>query len=205
MAQVRHRVVKRTAGRRVRAAKAAVDPDRLIEGENPETKHPEDARHWVAIYHELLSFKEGVLARVYQVMATMSEAARTEVARTDQPVLETELDRLRRRLEFWRRRHWELGGLDFDAERQRIAYRDRTVSLTRRESELLALLLAHPNQPFRSHELLRIAWHDPHLATDQVRGYVVRLRRKMASLDLPCRLQNDSGKGYSVVFDPPPP
>jgi DNA-binding response OmpR family regulator len=198
-------MVKRTGSQRVRAAKAAVDPERLIEGENPETKHPDDARHWVAIYYELLSFKEGVLARVYQEMATMSEAARTEVARTDQPVLEAELDRLRRRLEFWRRRHWELGGLDFDADRQRIAYQDRTVALTRRESELLAFLLAHPNRGFRSHELLRTAWHDPHLATDQVRGYVVRLRKKMASLDLPCRLESHPREGYSLVFDSPPP
>ena len=41
-----------------RAAQKSVDPDRLIEGEDPGTRYVEDAAHWITVYSELVLFKE---------------------------------------------------------------------------------------------------------------------------------------------------
>lgn len=91
------------------AAREAVDPDRLLEGEDPESPHPEEARRWIEVYTELLTFKERALATAHEGLAKMPEAdARREAVRTDFSVLEAERDRLRRRLEFWKKRHLDL-------------------------------------------------------------------------------------------------
>jgi len=91
------------------AAREAVDPDRLLEGEDPESPHPEEARRWIEVYTELLTFKERALATAHEGLAKMAEAdARREAVRTDFSVLEAERDRLRRRLEFWKKRHLDL-------------------------------------------------------------------------------------------------
>jgi len=91
------------------AARAAVDPDRLLEGEDPETPHPDEAQHWIEVYTELLTFKERAVATAHESLSTMPEAdARREAVLTDLIVLEAERDRLRRRLEFWKRRHLDL-------------------------------------------------------------------------------------------------
>jgi len=91
------------------AAQAAVDPDRLLEGEDPDTPHPEEARHWIEAYTELLTFKERAVATAHQSLAEMPEVGiLLEATRTDFVVLEAERDRLRRRLEFWKRRHLDL-------------------------------------------------------------------------------------------------
>ena len=92
-----------------KAAGEAVDPDRLLEGEDPETRHPEEANHWIEVYTELLTFKERAVATAHQSVAQMPEVdARVEATRTDMAVLEAERDRIRRRLDFWKRRHLEL-------------------------------------------------------------------------------------------------
>ncbi len=86
-----------------------MDPDRLLEGEDPESPHPEEARRWIEVYTELLTFKERALATAHEGLAKMAEAdARREAVRTDFSVLEAERDRLRRRLEFWKKRHLDL-------------------------------------------------------------------------------------------------
>jgi hypothetical protein len=91
------------------AARDAVDPDRLLEGEDPESPHPEEARRWIEVYTELVTFKERALATAHEGLAKMPEAdARREAVRTDFSILEAERDRLRRRLEFWKKRHLEL-------------------------------------------------------------------------------------------------
>jgi len=36
--------------------------DRLQEGENPQAIYPHDARHWIAVYQEMIKFKTELLA-----------------------------------------------------------------------------------------------------------------------------------------------
>jgi hypothetical protein len=91
--------------RKKRAVEDALDGDRLLQGEDPESPYLEDAQHWAAVYGELLSFKEDLLSTARQRLARMSEGtAKKEVTGTDIQILEVERDRLRRRLNFWETR-----------------------------------------------------------------------------------------------------
>jgi hypothetical protein len=60
--------------------------DALLPGENPESLHPGDIRHWIAVYSELLR--------------NLPALARGE----DSALLRTRIDRLQQRLDFWKQR-----------------------------------------------------------------------------------------------------
>lgn len=92
------------------AAEKSVDPDRLLVGENPDTTYLDDAAHWVTVYSELLAVKRDLLATSEEHLGSMDADGRQEVASTDLVVLDTEMKRFSRRLEFWRERCRELGG-----------------------------------------------------------------------------------------------
>lgn len=91
------------------AGAKAGDPDRLLFGEDPETSSLDDAKHWVAVYEELMDFKANVVGVTEGKLAQMEQrAARREVVETDGPLLEAERQRLHKRLSFWRARVVEL-------------------------------------------------------------------------------------------------
>src|SRR5712691_6062198 len=93
------------------AAQDQVDPDRLLEGEDPNTPQPEDARHWVETYRELLVVKERLLDTTREMIAQpLEKSATEEVESTDLVTLRAEHARFKRRLEFWKRRADELEG-----------------------------------------------------------------------------------------------
>jgi hypothetical protein len=87
------------------AAEAAADPDRVLPQENLATTKPAEARRWVRIYGELLGFKQRVLQAAHTKLGDVTEeAARREAVNTDIVLLEAQHSRLRRRLDFWKRR-----------------------------------------------------------------------------------------------------
>jgi DNA-binding response OmpR family regulator len=172
----------------------------LLEGEDPNTTHAEDARHCIRLYTELISFKQELLSRAERALDGLSAEAKKELAATDVPVLEAQLARYESRLEFWYRRAWELEGIDLDRDQLEVHYRGRSLELTRREYQLLACLMRHPYQYLSARRLVHMAWGEQ-LADEQLRVYVVRLRRKLQDLELPARLVNRPRKGYSLVFD----
>lgn len=51
--------------------------DRLLEGEDPESLLPQDTRHWISVYREMLAFKEDLLERVISDLGHVSAAAKT--------------------------------------------------------------------------------------------------------------------------------
>ena len=91
------------------AAEDAVDSERLLPGEDPQTSAADDAAHWHAVYTELVSFKDEILQATIRRASSMVGSAREEVERTDLPLLQAEAERLRRRLDFWRGRLTEIG------------------------------------------------------------------------------------------------
>ena len=92
------------------AAAKAVDEDRLLEGENPDTTYLEDAVHWVTVYGELLRVKRELVGVTENRLPDLPAEARREVASTDLVVLDAEAKRFSERLTFWRQRCAELGG-----------------------------------------------------------------------------------------------
>lgn len=84
------------------------DRDRRLEGEDPATTHPDDARHWRSVYAELLDFKDRVLETTDQLAPAIPEAA--EELSADAKLMNAERERFRERLEYWTRRERELRG-----------------------------------------------------------------------------------------------
>ena len=98
-----------------------------------------------------------------------------------------------------------VGDVLFDAERREVRWDDGfRVRFSAREWELLAVLLGHANRYFTAEELRDAAWRDASLGTDQVRGYVYRLRRKLEGRPLPCRLVTSRGLGYCLRLEAAP-
>ncbi len=98
-----------------------------------------------------------------------------------------------------------VGDVLFDAERREVRWDDGfRVRFSAREWELLAVLLAHANRFFTAEALRDAAWGDASLGTDQVRGYVYRLRRKLEGRPLPCRLTTSRGLGYCLRLEAAP-
>ena len=96
------------AHRAADAVRKAVDPDRLLEGENPDTDLAEDARHWMEVYSELVQFKEKVVATAHSSLDGVKPEVVKEAQGTDLALLAEERSRLRRRLSYWENRFTEL-------------------------------------------------------------------------------------------------
>ena len=114
--------------------------------------------------------------------------------------METHLRRLQSRLEFWEQRFWALAGLDLDVRRRTLSHGGQRLRLTRRETELLAFLAQRPGQFYAAGQLVNQAWHAPELSEEQLRTYVVRLRRHLSSAKVPARLVSEPRRGYGLVF-----
>jgi DNA-binding response OmpR family regulator len=184
-------------------ASQALIADSLLEGENPDTRFAQDARHWIAIYRELIAFRSAVLARVPAQVRTPPAAERASAIHEDGPMIEQQLTRYRRRLEFWYERQWDLEGLAIDEDSRTIAYRERSVMLTKREYQLFMTLVDRTSGYMTASLLLVEAWHDAGLPEETLRTYIVRLRSKLAELDVPVRVDNSPRRGYALTFDDP--
>jgi hypothetical protein len=161
----------------------------LLPGEVPETRDLEDARQWVSIYRELVTFSERTLTRL-----------RNGAGDADERVMQAHLRRLQSRLEFWEHRLWDLAGLDLDVRRRVLTYAGKRLALTRREAELLAFLARRPGQFYSASQLVSLAWAAPELSAEQLRSYVVRLRRHLATSGVPAQLISEPRRGYGLVF-----
>jgi hypothetical protein len=83
--------------------KRLVDFNRLLEGENRDSYDPEDVLHWRAVYTDLVRFKEDLLGQTREHIEQVPETKK-ELGRVDIPFLESEMQRLRRGLDFWKSR-----------------------------------------------------------------------------------------------------
>ena len=172
----------------------------LIQGELSDTHDLDDARQWVTIYRELVTFAERTLNRLRREAGGTAGTERSRASDADERWMEGHLRRLQSRLDFWERRLWELAGLDLDVRRRVLSYAGRRLTLTRREAELLAYLARRPGQFFGAAQLVTLAWGAPELSVEQLRTYVVRLRRHLAAIGVPARLVSEPRRGYGLVF-----
>ena len=92
-----------------KAVRRAVDGDALLEGEDPESPHLEDAEHWTNVYRELIAFKQSLLDSTHnETTQLVHSEARDEASSVDGTILRAELERFRRRCAFWEERRAEL-------------------------------------------------------------------------------------------------
>lgn len=170
-----------------------------LEGEDLQTTHWEDARHWLSVYADLLRFKTGLLDRVGREISKLPRVAQ-EAASVDLEIIRSQMDGYQVRLDLWYKRVWDLQGLWVDPEGDVVRHQGKEVSLTRRESQLLCFLLDHPHRYFSANQIMARAWADTALYPEEVRNYVQRLRKILRQLEVPCELLNRPGRGYSLVF-----
>jgi DNA-binding response OmpR family regulator len=95
----------------------------------------------------------------------------------------------------------ELAGTTIDSESRSITRGEQSVSFSKRDWELLTFLLANPGQWFTAEDLVRLAWRSTRYSAEQLRSYVMRLRRKMAPLELPFSVTSQQGRGYRFDLD----
>ena len=84
--------------------------DRLLPGEatSIDSHDARDVRHWIAVYHELFSFKEKLLQEVEQQLKCVTPPGAFELE-NDKKLLDAEASRLQRRLQFWEQYLNEIG------------------------------------------------------------------------------------------------
>ena len=161
---------------------------------------PQDARHWIAVYREMIDFKDGLLTRMRTQLPQLPAAARQDVIDNDIAMLEDQLRRYHRRLEFWYARQWHLEGLHIDDEARTVTYREKTVVLSKREYQLLILLVTRSPNFITPKQLLVQAWHDSRLPEETLRTYIGKVRTKLHSLGVDAEIVNRPRRGYALVF-----
>jgi hypothetical protein len=170
-----------------------------LDGEDIKTLRWQDARHWISIYDDLIRFKQGVLERVEMELAKLPLIAQ-EAAAEDLAIITTQMDGYYARLDLWHQRLWELQGLHVDPESRSVRHMGKQELLTGREFQLLQFLLNHPHRFFTADQIMGQAWADPALFPEEVRNYILRIRRILVKLDLPYDLVNQPRRGYSLVI-----
>ena len=168
-------------------------------GEDLETAHWEDARHWMAVYGDLIRFKTGLLDRVRRELPKLRPEAQL-AASADLGIIENQMEGYQQRLDLWARRLWELHGLALDAGSSTIQYQGRQIKLTGREFQLLQFLLDRPLRYYTAPMLVSRAWSDSSLSPEEIRNYVRRLRKLLSGLDVPVDLVNRPGRGYAITI-----
>jgi hypothetical protein len=99
------------ASRKEEAAGAAwegADLERPILGEDPETDSLEEARRWVTVYSHLVNLEQELLDALAGTIPKMPSEAQREAEQTNLPVLASQVERFRHRLEYWVGRKNEL-------------------------------------------------------------------------------------------------
>ena len=104
------------------------------------------------------------------------------------------------RLDLWYQRVWQLHGLWLDPDGRVVRHKGKEAVLTHREFELLQFLLDHPHRFYTASQITGLAWSDAALFPEEVRNYVLRVRKILARLAIPCDLINRPGRGYSLTF-----
>jgi DNA-binding winged helix-turn-helix (wHTH) protein len=178
-------------------------PDRLLEGEDPRSLVAHDARHWIAVYREMISFKDDLLARISSRLDGLPRSALQDVLDNDVGLIQEQLERYQRRIEYWFARQWELEGLEIDYADRTIKYRDSSINLTKRELQLLVLLVSRSPMFTTTGQLLVQAWHDSRLPEESMRTYIGRVRAKLVELGVGAQIVNRPHKGYALMFDEP--
>jgi hypothetical protein len=89
--------------RSMKAASEVADPHRTMPDEDLASPYPDDARHWIEVYGQLVAFKSRMIEDTTQELRRHPEL-QSELGDIDLTLLTAELNRLSKRLELWTER-----------------------------------------------------------------------------------------------------
>jgi two-component system OmpR family response regulator len=93
----------------------------------------------------------------------------------------------------------QIGEYSFDNRRQLLLLKDKRISLTTKESELLDLLYRHKNQILERNYALKSIWiDDNYFNARSMDVYITRLRKYLKN-DPAVKILNIHGRGYRLI------
>jgi two-component system, OmpR family, response regulator len=94
---------------------------------------------------------------------------------------------------------YSIGGYTFDPLKQMLTYKDQTIKLTTKESELLEMLCKNSNEILERNFALKTIWiDDNYFNARSMDVYITRLR-KYLSKDSSVKILNVHGRGYKLI------
>lgn len=160
----------------------ALSAESLRELEKASWDEPAAAQQWVAIYRRLLDVLDAVPRKSGPGLDRAVEYRRRCQARLDQ----------------WQERARSLAGLQLVDRTLRCGANE--VRLTPRERELIAAFLRQPGVCLSARALIQEAW-DGWLSEEQLRTYIVRLRRKLIQIESRALIAAVRGRGYELTLN----
>lgn len=94
---------------------------------------------------------------------------------------------------------YNIGEYTFDTVRQLLTYREHTIKLTTKESELLILLCQHANSVLERNYALRAIWIDDNYFNARSMDVYITKLRKYLRKDSSIEIINVHGKGYKLI------
>ena len=94
---------------------------------------------------------------------------------------------------------YTIGVYSFDPLKQMLGYKDQTIKLTTKESELLELLCRHGNEILERNYALKTIWiDDNYFNARSMDVYITRLRKYLKK-DPSVKILNVHGRGYKLI------
>ena len=95
---------------------------------------------------------------------------------------------------------YQLGIYNFDVNKQLLYIEDKTIKLTTKESELLALLCANKNAILERNIALQAIWKDDNYFNARSMDVYITKLRKHLNKDNSIEILNVHGKGYKLII-----
>jgi len=96
--------------------------------------------------------------------------------------------------------HYDIGEYSFDSLKQLLTFRNQTMKLTTKESELLELLCRHRNEVMERNYALKAIWIDDNYFNARSMDVYITKLRKYLKKDPSVKILNVHGKGYKLLL-----
>jgi two-component system, OmpR family, response regulator len=96
--------------------------------------------------------------------------------------------------------HYSIGEYSFDTLKQLLTFKNQTIKLTTKESELLELLCKHKNEILERNYALKVIWIDDNYFNARSMDVYITKLRKYLKKDLSVKILNVHGKGYKLLI-----
>jgi two-component system OmpR family response regulator len=95
---------------------------------------------------------------------------------------------------------YSIGEYSFDTLKQLLSFREQTIKLTTKESELLELLCRHKNEILERNYALKAIWIDDNYFNARSMDVYITKLRKYLKKDPDVKILNVHGKGYKLLI-----